>query len=165
MKFSLAIAMLSTASAFNLAARMQATGSKLTLTGNNVEITDPLRNYADSKLGKSLDRYERMLTSVSVHLRVEKRGGGLHDEAHQGLESHIAEITALCRDKQVIRVCEETENMYASLDQLTDTFTRKMRKHKERKMQRQRGTGSAAENMSAEDDEDEDEEELVPPAA
>jgi putative sigma-54 modulation protein len=110
--------------------------SKLTVTGKNVEVTDPLRNYAETKLNKNMMRYERMLTSVTVHLKVEHRGGGLHDIAHQGLEAHVAEVTALCRDKQVIRVCSDSDNMYASLDELSDRLGRQLRKYKERRSQR-----------------------------
>jgi putative sigma-54 modulation protein len=71
-----------------------------------------------------------------LRLKVEHRGGGLHDQDHQGLEAHIAEVTALCSDKQVIRVRFSGDDMYASLDKLSDRLGRKLRKYKERKRPR-----------------------------
>merc|ERR1711959_681569 len=67
------------------------------------EVTPALREAAESKLGKSLERYEALLQSTCFRLKVEFRGGGKHDTTHKGQEAHIAEITALCKDKQVIR--------------------------------------------------------------
>lgn len=81
-----------------------------------------------------LDRYDKYLNSVTISLKVEKHA--LHDTEHKGKESHIAEITALCTDKQVFHVSHECEDMYASLDLLADQLARKLCKHKEKLSQR-----------------------------
>ena len=70
---------------------------------NGLAITDALRDYAGSKLAKPLERHESSLAGVSLHLKVEHRGGGLHDEAHAGLDAHVAEITATTKDKRIVR--------------------------------------------------------------
>ena len=80
---------------------------------NGLAITDALRDYAGSKLAKPLERHESILAGVSLHLKVEHRGGGLHDEAHAGLDAHVAEITATTKDKRIVRVTAETEDMCA----------------------------------------------------
>lgn len=121
-------------------------------TSSKLPLTPALRDATDEKLGKQapgptsvpllsphqradrrvsplqLDRYDKYLNSVSVNLKVEHRA--LHDREHVGKEAHIAEVTALCRDKQVIRVRHESEDMYASLDLLADQLSRKLRKYK-----------------------------------
>jgi len=77
-----------------------------------------------------LERYDRYINSVTVSLKVESRS--LHDTEHIGKESHIAELTALCTDKAVLRVSHECEDMYASIDLLADQLARKLKKHKEK---------------------------------
>ena len=98
-------------------------------------VTDSIRAYADQKLTKPIDRHADLLrdgsNSVEVQLKVETRGR--HDEAHLGKEEHIAECTVLCTNKHTIHCTASTNDMYASLDDLTDTLTRKLRKLKERK--------------------------------
>ena len=49
-------------------------------------------------------------------------------------QAHIAEVTAHCKDKHVIHCATTTDDMYASLDGLTDTLSRQLLKHKERKV-------------------------------
>lgn len=78
-----------------------------------------------------LERYDKFIQLVKLNFKVEKRH--VHDQEHKGLESHVAEVTALCRDKQVIRVRHASEDMYASLDLLADGLSRKLRKYKERR--------------------------------
>jgi putative sigma-54 modulation protein len=134
----------------------------LHVTGSqNLQLTDPLRTAAVSKLEKPLERFAEVLNpaaAVELHLKVEHLSK--HDNQHIGREAHIAEITAYCKDKSVIRATAECEDMYASLDDLSDVLTRKLRKHKERKADSKqaarRGEKAVlAESLiGAEDDED-----------
>jgi len=107
--------------------------AELSVKGNGVTVTDAMNEYAEGKLAKVLDRYGELLNgAVDVQLKVERRS--LHDSEHVGKEAHIAEITARCTDKSVVHASAESESMYASLDELTDMVTRKLRKHKEKVM-------------------------------
>lgn len=100
---------------------------------SNFEVTDALREYADSKLGKPLGTFGTLLNGkAELHLKVEPRG--VHDAEHRGKEAHIAEITAFCIDKHVIHAKAVQEDMYASLDELTDTLARSLRKYKEKRI-------------------------------
>jgi putative sigma-54 modulation protein len=104
----------------------------LHVTGQGVTITEPMQEYADSKLSKPLDKFASMLNGPpEVHLKVEQRG--VHDTEHHGREAHIAEVTAFCTDKAVIHASASSESMYASLDELSDMLDRKLRKLKEKK--------------------------------
>ena len=80
-----------------------------------------------------------------MRLKVEYRGGGQHDTEHKGQEAHVAEITALCKDKQVIKVSSESSDMYGTLDIVEEMFARQLRKHKERSMEEKRSGGGHAE--------------------
>ena len=66
----------------------------LKVSGKHMDITPALQSHADEKLLKHLNKYENFVTSCTVNLKVEQRGGGLHDTAHKGLEAHVAELEA-----------------------------------------------------------------------
>ena len=100
---------------------------------NHMDITPALQSHADEKLLKHLDKYENFVTSCTVNLKVEQRGGGLHDTAHKGLEAHVAEACVLCKDKSMVRVVGDSSDMYASIDLVSDKLARQLRKFKERK--------------------------------
>mmetsp|Transcript_14463 Transcript_14463/g.31323 ORF Transcript_14463/g.31323 Transcript_14463/m.31323 type:complete len:152 (+) Transcript_14463:61-516(+) len=118
---------------------------------SKVPLTPALRAATDDKLGKQLDRYDKYLNSVTVNLKVERRA--VHDTEHRGKEAHIAEVTALCTDKQVIRVSHECDDMYASLDILADQLARKLRKHKEKLSKRKNDNMATSDVFEAEDPE------------
>ena len=92
----------------------------------------PLPVARRQKLLKHLNKYE-FVTSCTVNLKVEQRGGGLHDTAHKGLEAHVAEACVLCKDKSMVRVVGDSSDMYASIDLVSDKLARQLRKFKERK--------------------------------
>jgi hypothetical protein len=70
--------------------------SKLSVTARNVEMTDPLRAFADAKLSKPIERHDGMLAAVTLTLKVQHRG--LHDTDHIGYDAHRAEVSATCTD-------------------------------------------------------------------
>uniref|UniRef100_A0A7S4BHE5 Sigma 54 modulation/S30EA ribosomal protein C-terminal domain-containing protein n=1 Tax=Chrysotila carterae TaxID=13221 RepID=A0A7S4BHE5_CHRCT len=125
-------------------------------TGNDLTLTPALSKYANDKVGKYLERYDDVLQSASLQMKVEHRG---HDREHQGLDAHIAEITATCVDKQVIRVEQSSDDMYASLDKLSDRLGRVLRKYKDRKNSKRSAvrTSAISEAMDDVDDENDDE--------
>lgn len=100
---------------------------------SNFELTEAIEEYADQKMSKPLETFSSLLNGApELHLKVESRS--VHDADHKGKEAHIAEITAFCVDKHVINARSENEDMYASLDELTDTLTRSLRKFKEKRI-------------------------------
>jgi putative sigma-54 modulation protein len=90
---------------------------KVHLSGHHVEITAPLRQYVEKKLGRMMRRFDGLI-EVHCILTVEKL-------------RHKAEST--------VRVSGSTfyadvvdEDMYAAIDVLADKLDRRVRKHKER---------------------------------
>jgi len=108
------------------------------ISGNNIRLTQPLRDFAEKKCNSATSHFSSLLRSVELNLKVEHRGGGLHDNTHNGYRVHVAQaVCTLRREKRVLRVCSESdENMYASLDSLSDRLSRQLRKCKERKSPR-----------------------------
>lgn len=93
----------------------------LKLTGNHVEITDAMRDYVTSKIGKITRHFDHVI-DVSVILSVEKL-------------KQKAEANVHIRGKDIF-VETDSEDMYASIDSLIDKLDRQILKHKEKNLER-----------------------------
>lgn len=90
---------------------------QLNLTGHHVDITDPMRDYVQSKLTR-IERHFDQVTVVHCILTVDKL-------------RHRAEATVNLAGGQVFAEAIE-ENMYAAIDGMFDKLDRQVRKHKEK---------------------------------
>ena len=93
----------------------------LKLTGNHVEITDPMREYVISKISKIKRHFDHVI-DVSVILSVDKL-------------KQKAEANVHIRGKDIF-VETDSEDMYASIDSLVDKLDRQILKHKEKNLER-----------------------------
>ena len=96
---------------------------KLLIQGNNITVTDAINEYVKEKLEKAVRHYEKITTKVDVHLSV-ARNSRISDK-------HKAEVTVYANGK-VIRAQEGSENLYASIDMVSDKIARQLRKYKEK---------------------------------
>lgn len=96
---------------------------KLLIQGNNITVTDAIHDYVQEKLEKAVKHYQSITTKVDVHLSV-ARNARINDK-------HKAEVTVYANGK-VIRAQEGSENLYASIDLVSDKIARQLRKYKER---------------------------------
>lgn len=92
----------------------------MTISGHHVEVTQALKDYVSTKLGK-VERHFDQITSTQVILSVDK----LVQKAEATIRAAGAEIFAIA----------EGTDMYAAIDELTDKLDRQIKKHKE-KLQR-----------------------------
>ena len=90
---------------------------QITTTFRHMESSEPLKSYAQEKLDK-VQKYIDEPIVAQVFLTVEKI-------------RHIAEITITARGI-TIKASEETNDMYAALDAVTDKIERQLRRYKER---------------------------------
>jgi len=90
---------------------------QVTLTGHHVEVTDALRDYVDSKLGR-IERHFDHVTGVHCILTVEKL-------------RHRAEATIHVSGGTIFADAIE-QDMYAAIDGLVDKLDRQVKKHKEK---------------------------------
>ncbi len=94
------------------------------VTGRHLQITDAINEYVTRKIeGLHLD-YPKII-EAHVILEVEKY-------------RHSAEIVLVCSNHITIEACEETTDMYAAIDAVTDKVARQMRKYKTRLMRSHR---------------------------
>lgn len=90
---------------------------QITVSGQQMIITVPLRNYASAKIGK-IHRHFDHVTKTDVVLHVEKN-------------RHKAEATIRAKGA-TLHANAEGETMYAAIDFLADKLDRQVRKHKEK---------------------------------
>ena len=90
---------------------------QINLSGHHIEITDPLRDFVNSKFAK-LERHFEQINNVQVILAVEK----LNQIAEAKLNVNGGEIFAN----------SQQADMYAAIDTLIDKLDRQIIKHKEK---------------------------------
>jgi putative sigma-54 modulation protein len=123
---------------------------RLQVKGKNHEVSDTIRRYAEEKMQK-LDRQLHELAEVELELRVEKNPSIA--------DNQVAEVTVRTKGP-TLRVTEASNDMKASIDQLTEKLTRQIDhvRGKQRKDWRPRENGSPGGPMSIPDEEEAGEE-------
>ena len=96
---------------------------KLQVTGKNLDVTEPIVEYAERKLTK-LTKHLDDSTRVELELAVE-RNPSIAD-------SQVAEATVWTKGP-VLRARECSADMYASIDLLADKLERQVKRYRERR--------------------------------
>ena len=97
---------------------------QLSISGHQIELTDSLKNYIGEKM-KRVERHFDHLNSIDVVLHVEK----IH---------HKAEATVSAKGV-TLHAHATSDNMYATIDNLTDKLDSQVRRHKEKLTDHHRG--------------------------
>jgi len=105
---------------------------QISLTGNHVELTEPLREYVNAKLER-LERHFDIVRDIHVVLTVEKL-------------RHKAEATVHINGNNLFADSVQ-EDMYAAIDTLADKLDRQVKKHKEKMTDHHRSEGSIAKDL------------------
>lgn len=93
---------------------------QLNITGHNVEITEPLREFVTAKFSK-LEQFFEKITQVYIVLKVEK-------------VTHTAEATLHVSGGE-LHAKAEGQDMYAAVDGLIDKLVRQLTKYKDKQKQ------------------------------
>merc|ERR1719361_2865421 len=109
-----------------LAATPEKSGVPIIITGNNIEVTPSLMNYVNEKVDRTIGKFafNGAINECDVHLSVSKNP--------KVSEGHKAEVVTSLKGL-TIRAAEETSDMYASIDRVTDRLARKLKQYKERR--------------------------------
>ena len=106
---------------------------KLTVTGRNVEVTNGIREHLKNKMDKAIYELGEE-TDVHVALSVEKH-------------RHSAEVTIIKKGFSV-HSTEETDDLYASMDNALVKIEKQLRKHKEKSQALRNKTGSQSKDKN-----------------
>ena len=90
---------------------------QLTISGHQIDLTESMKTYISEKMQK-IERHFDHLNSIDVVLHVEK----IH---------HKAEATIIAKGV-TLHAQADSDNMYSSIDTLTDKLDSQVRKHKEK---------------------------------
>ena len=95
---------------------------KILIHGKNLELTEALKEYTEAKIEKATHHYKDIVKEVDIHLSIEK---------NPRVSFQTAEVTIFANGT-IIRAEEKTENLYSSIDLVSNKLCRKLRKYKER---------------------------------
>jgi putative sigma-54 modulation protein len=95
---------------------------QLIITGKNMEVSEPLKDYVQRKIGK-LDRFLPMIGEVHVELSTEK--------AKSNQDRHVVQIT-MNNDGTILRAEERSSDILAAVDAVRDKLQRQIERFKER---------------------------------
>ena len=95
---------------------------KILIHGKNLELTGALKEYTEAKIEKATHHYKDIVKEADIHLSIEK---------NPRVSFQTAEVTIFANGT-VIRAEEKTENLYSSIDLVSNKLCRKLRKFKEK---------------------------------
>ena len=108
-------------------------GTKIITQGIHLEITESIKTYAETKINKAVSHFD--LHDVrEVDVRCSARGG----EKQLGGDAHKTTVSVYTKNG-VVRAEEEADDLYASIDAVSDKLERKLRKLKEKKKSQRPG--------------------------
>ena len=90
---------------------------KFNVHGKNIEVTDSIRSYIESKIGR-LDKYFNNSDNLNANVTVRVRG-----------KEQIVEVT-IPADRMILRAEETHSDLYAAIDLVSDKIERQIRKNK-----------------------------------
>jgi len=98
---------------------------QIDLSGHHIEVTTPMRNYVNEKIGRLEKHFDRV-TDVHVILSVEK-------------QVQKAEATIHVKGNKIFAHADNAD-MYTAIDALADKLDRQIIKHKEKIQNHHRGS-------------------------
>ncbi len=97
------------------------------IQGKDLKVTDAINDYVRQKIGKALSHHQNIATKVDVKLSAPVQSKKPSQQS--------AEVTVHASGT-VIRAAEKHENLYASIDLVTDKLARQLQKYKTKKQRR-----------------------------
>ena len=95
---------------------------KILIHGKNLELSGALKEYTEAKIEKATHHYKDIVKEADIHLSIEK---------NPRVSFQTAEVTIFANGT-IIRAEEKTDNLYSSIDLVSNKLSRKLRKYKER---------------------------------
>ena len=95
---------------------------QILIHGKNLELTEALKNYTETKIIKATHHYKDIVKEADIHLSIAKK---------PRVAYQIAEVTIFASGI-VIRAEEKSDNLYSSIDLVSNKLSRQLRKFKER---------------------------------
>eukprot|EP01031_Cornospumella_fuschlensis_P032484 gene32484-39274_t len=142
--------------------------TKLEILARHFDLTPPLSDRIQKKVGKVLDKLGHDVTSSHVVLKLLRYDPNQHHTHTIKKDANIAEVTVNFKGGQVFVAKESTDDMYASIDLLAHKVATGLKKHNEKLRDKKRRLGregrearESAQTKEEEFDDNFDEDELI----
>lgn len=99
---------------------------QINVQANDIELTDPLREYIDKRIG-SLDRYLKRFDQDLIRAEVEVARTTKH---HRQGEIYYAEVN-LSLPGRLLRATHKAEDIRVAVDRVRELLKREIRKYKD----------------------------------
>ena len=106
---------------------------RIDVIGKHLEITEPIRTFAESKAGKLTKYLDGMVQQITVRLEPDPRNKGFHAEVVTDVEHHEDFVSNA-----------HHEDLYAAIDLAVDKSARQLAEFKDQLKQNKRGGPTAA---------------------
>ena len=122
---------------------------ELQINGHNLSVTTRIQNYVEKKTAR-FDRYMPNLSDVRVDLSEQK--------ARSSSQRQIAQITIRDKRGTILRAEEQSNDLFAAIDGVTDKIYRQISRYRGKKRRKWRNSGNQDEFLGEPLPIDEDEE-------
>jgi putative sigma-54 modulation protein len=95
---------------------------KLLIHGRNLDVTEAIREYTETKLSRAINHFEGLVKEADVHLSVAR---------NPRVPQQTVEVTVFANGT-VIRAQEHSDNLYASIDLAASKLSRQLQRYHDR---------------------------------
>lgn len=113
----------------------------INIQGHGIELTPPLKEYAEKKIGK-LDEFFNKIIKAEIVLDARK--------IKSSEKCHVAEVNLWVGGKKVISATEAGRDMYAAIDLVVEELKPQLKKHKGKHNKEKRREGEKIKRLSRE---------------
>ncbi len=119
------------------------------IVGKNVELTEPIKNYANSAF-EAIKKYNLDIISANIVLSQNKKG------------EFIVEFVVNVKDNHTVVITQKEKDLYAAIDLALDRVKKNLRRYADKIKDNNNGGIKNLDNGEAEPNIQEDENEIIP---
>jgi ribosomal subunit interface protein len=97
---------------------------KIDIKGTNLELTEPIKDYVNEKIG-SLEKFYDNILEARVDI-------GITTKHHQKGDIYRAEVNLQVPQAPILRAEAEKEDLYVAINEVKDELQRQIKKYKEK---------------------------------
>jgi ribosomal subunit interface protein len=97
---------------------------EITVSGRGMEITDPIRDYIETKIQKYSQIYESVVTRIEVEC--------IENVAAKGVDKDFSIDISAYLPRAIARVEKKGKDLYALIDKAADILIRKIKRYKDK---------------------------------
>lgn len=101
---------------------------KLLIKGKNIDVTEALKEYVEKKIGGKIEKHDKKLSKTLLKAEIE-----LSISKNPRIQDNQTVSVTIHADGGIIRAQESSEDMYASIDLVSDKIERQLKRFKQKR--------------------------------